>query len=325
MILKSAILAQKIKPRVFLTASWVSIILFAFLISPWDCQISFWMTHHNIPWFSSFFANSLFEGEPIGAGDIATLLMIASAVLYLVSWLPSALPLIGRWRPELGFLLLSSVIATICVVHGFKYIIGRARPDLVIHQGAVFTYWFEPGPFNPLTYTVGGGSFPSGHTAAMTILIAFAYIITFSAQPQVETACGRYIIGLSVAFCLLMTIARSMNGSHFITDGLVVTGTNWLIIHSLFFYALDVPAQKKGQTWPDNVNRPPFMWELRLSLYALAATALFTVFSIGCRYMASSGTFSSGMLCVIGLIGALFFIYKFYLLLKAGRQLLIHL
>lgn len=305
----------------------ISIIIFAFIISPWDCKISMWLADNNIDWFSSFFSNSFFEGTPFGAGDPATLLMISSGLLYIASWLPQYLPKIFHnacnWRPELGFLFFSTILTAVCVVHGLKYIVGRARPNTIIDHSEAFSYFFETGPYNILHHSFHG-SFPSGHTATMTILISFAYIATYlirpALRPEARPDPKKIYITLAVALCILMSIARSMTYSHFITDGLVVIGINWLIIHTLFFFLLDIPAQKRIQSESGKPVELPFMWELRMSLYALAATAFIALSVSGYREAIHTEFFSSSLLYFASLLASLFFIFKLHMLFRTGKQ-----
>ena len=272
---------------------WLSCGFFLFflaaLISPWDYSCTKWLGTHAIPWFTRFMDSSFFEGKSFGGGDLGTLYMITCALFYFGAWLPLPSNRLMRYRPELGFVLTSSLVTTVFVVHGLKWTIGRARPSLVLWNGELpFTSWFKLGPYNLLDGFFNG-SFPSGHTATIMIFLTLAYIIAF------HGTWNRYRLGssigmLTLGLAFLMAIARSMNRSHFITDGMVVIALNWLIIHFLYFKILRVPEQQEIIVHQGQANGMPTCWELRLCLHGFFLVAGLMAVAIGARSWSSSTT-----------------------------------
>lgn len=270
---------------------WLHCIIILFLlvalISPWDYAYTKWLGTHSVAWFAKFMDNSFFEGKSFGGGDFATLYMIVCAVLYIAAWLPPVSNRLMRYRPELGFVVASSLVTTVFVVHGLKWTIGRARPSQVLWDGKLpFTNWFELGPYNLLD-GLFNGSFPSGHTATIMIFLTLAYIIAFHGSWN-HYRLGRSIGMLTIGLAYLMAIARSMNRSHFITDGMVVIALNWLIIHFLYFKILRVPEQGKIIVQHGQVNGMPTCWELRLCLHGLFLVIGLMAVAIGARGWGSS-------------------------------------
>ncbi len=240
-----------------------------------------WLAISNeILWLSKFMDFSMFSGGLPGGADPAKLFMIAGLLLYLLSWSPLSTQQLRRLRPELGFLVLSGTVTAVCIVHGLKWTVGRARPYYVRHHDIPFTYWFEPGPYN-LLEGYFRPAFPSGHTATVTIFFVLAYILAFApGRPRPRLGAG--VAAATLVFSLLMAACRSMNTSHFFTDGLAVIGINLLIIHLLYFYVLDIPGQTGGVR-RKSFSCKPFFWELRLSLYSLALTASLAAVVTGFR------------------------------------------
>ena len=293
---------------------WLRCIFFLFLlallITPWDYSCTKWLGTHSIAWFTRFMDSSFFEGKSFGGGDFATLYMIVCAVLYCAAWLPLPANRLMRYRPELGFVVASSLITAVFVVHGFKWTIGRARPSLVLWNGEQpFTSWFELGPYNLLDGFFNG-SFPSGHTATLVIFLTLAYIIAFHGgwnRYRLGHAIGMMTIGLAY----LMAIARCMNRSHFITDGMAVIPLNWLIIHCLYFSILRIPNQQKIVTQHGQIKGMPTCWELRLCVHGFFLVAGLMTFAIGVRgWRASTTNLPAIALLLTGTVLAIFFASK---------------
>lgn len=290
------------------------LLLVAFLISPWDYAFTKWLEAHPILWFSSFMDRSCFEGNKFGGGDFATIYMIAGILLYITAWLPRSPNRLRRWRPELGFIVASSLITTVYVVHGLKWTIGRVRPLSVQGNGALpFTRWFEAGPYNLLDGFFSG-SFPSGHTATITIFLTLAYILAFHRR------WNRYRLGLfigltTIGLAYLMAMARSMNHSHFATDGMAIIPLTWLIIHFLFFRILNIPQQQELVAHASQVPKLPACWELRLCGLGLFLVLGLMAISLGIRGWHAGAPLPAVALCCTGLVLTIFFagkVWRFY-------------
>jgi hypothetical protein len=169
-------------------------------------------------------------------------------------------------------------------VHGFKWIMGRARPALVVDQGVAYSHWFEWGP---LFITEGSyrGSFPSGHTGLVFVFMALVYI--FPAPPRASRAQAVAVKGLLgmvvLIYAILMAVARSMSFSHWIGDGIVTILLSWLILHLLYSRVLRVPDQMRYLAETGSHPMVPAWWELRFCVAAAIFTAGLTGLGLGAR------------------------------------------
>lgn len=294
------------KKTLWLSCAWFLFSL-ALLITPWDYPCTQWLGTHPILWFTKFMDSSFFEGKSFGGGDFATLYMIVCGVLYLAAWLPLPANRLMRYRPELGFVISSSLITTVFVVHGCKWTIGRARPTQVLWNGQLpFSSWFELGPYNLLDGFFNG-SFPSGHTATLVIFLTLAYSIAFHGQGD-RYRLGRAIGIMTIGLAYLMAIARCMNRSHFITDGMAVIPINWLIIHCLYFTILHIPRQQAIQAEQGQIKGMPTCWEFRLCVHGFFLVVGLMAAAIGIRgWSAGTANLPALALLLTGTVLALFF------------------
>lgn len=254
---------------------WIctALVLFSatLLLSPMDYILTAWLGANRITWFTGLMGHSMFEGKPMGMGDLATLYMIGAALLYIRVVLPGAPSRLAALRPQLGFIVTSSVVTTILMVHGIKWAAGRARPSLVLTEGSQpFSNWYEPGPLNLLQENFSG-SFPSGHTATVTIFLTLAYCLAYSFNNN-RPLLGRRICSAALALSLLMAVARSMSLSHFITDSLAVIAINWLVMDLLYFHVCRVEEQQAHLALHGHLPLQPRCWELLFCLNSLGMT-----------------------------------------------------
>lgn len=186
-----------------------------------------------VPWFRDFMADSIYEGDFIGASDLG----VTAAIICFLVWL--------RRRKsqdhnrflsnhDLRFIWLSSFLTAIVAVHGLKWVIARARPNRffdMLGQDALnpenLASLTLPG-FLPLIGPRGMGlnSFPSGHTASCTILLAFSYVL-WPKNKAASFITGALVLALSGA----MGAARSMAGMHWLSDSVASVFLTWSIIH----------------------------------------------------------------------------------------------
>lgn len=233
------------------------------VITPRDYAWTLSIGHHRIHWFSNLMGQTLFEGQPPGGPDIATLFIAGSFILYLLAWLRPRWTRLLRLRPYLGFIVCSGFICAIYMVHGLKIAIGRARPYQVIRKGLAYSNFFQFGP-HYVGHDMFRASFPSGHTADAFTLMTLAYILAVGPgfRSGVMRLAGLAWGLIALAYGLLMAVARSMSLSHWIGDGLLAILMSWPIQHALYFWVLRVPEQAAETDAP--ATPMPFMWEFRL-------------------------------------------------------------
>jgi membrane-associated PAP2 superfamily phosphatase len=178
-------------------------------------------------------------------------------------------PTLERWRPHFGFALTCALISAIQVVHSLKWVMGRARPKEVVAKGLAFSHWFEFGP-HFVTEGVYRGSFPSGHTAQVFLLMAVAYIL--AADPQLSPRTRRlgWVWGiLALAYTLVMGVGRCMSFSHWLSDVVGALVLSWIGMHLIYFRLLRVPEQVRFHRRWGGHPATPLVWEMQLCAWCL--------------------------------------------------------
>lgn len=187
------------------------------------------------PWpaFRDFMANSVYEGDTVGASDFG----VTAAIVCFFIWLyrRKTGSQYGNFSNDnLKFIWLSSFLTAIVTVHSLKWIIVRLRPHVFFDTTGQQLLTMEnlhdlslPG-FLPLLGPRGIGlnSFPSGHTASCAILLTFSYVL----WPKNRAI--SIIFGLVVLiFAATMAAARSMAGMHWLSDSVASIFLTWALIH----------------------------------------------------------------------------------------------
>lgn len=259
----------------------------------YDYAWTHYLHEHRIDWLKDFMADSIFELEMLGGGDLAVLLLIAVALSYLLSWMPEyhqARPnqlnrYFSHWlerrtkfaerlrsmRPHLGFMVVASLCCAVYLIHATKWIMGRPRPGYVFSGQLPYSEWYEVG-WHFISQGHYRGSFPSGHTATVFMYMALAYALWDLLKPRRQQA---WAVGLGLfALCLagLMMASRSMSGAHWVADSVFIIFFNWLFIHLLYHLG--------GLIGPRAMAQPrPFYFELKISFYLfLVAFGCFWLF-----------------------------------------------
>ena len=187
------------------------------------------------------------------------------------------------WRHYLGYIVISASVTCLFMVHGLKWVVGRARPCEVIFENMYFTEWFQWGP-RYVTQGIFRGSFPSGHTAAAFILMSLAYVLAAdSGNKPLVRAAGLFTGILAVLYASLMALARSMTLSHWIFDSAFSLLAAWIIMHVLYFWILDIPRQTRYLKWRGSHPELPAFWEIRFCLLLLGMTLGAMLILIGIR------------------------------------------
>ena len=237
-----------------------------------DRDWTLFLSHHKLPRLMEFMGQTLFEGEPPGANDPIVIYLLLVVVYYFFGWFRPWLKLPLLLRPHTGFMLTSALVGGLYIVHGLKWVVGRARPGLVIKHGWPFTDWFEFGP-HFITEGIYYGSFISGHTAQAFMLMGIAYALAGDPLLRRPYRILGWVIGFMVLlFSLTMGVARCMSLSHWVSDILGALLSGWIIMHWLYHYILRVPDQRRYLAAHGRLPQMPKLWELSISGYLLLVT-----------------------------------------------------
>ncbi|WP_321494915.1 phosphatase PAP2 family protein [uncultured Desulfobacter sp.] len=167
---------RSIQPSVGFVCLVVSAAIVMLAIVPVDYRLTAWLHKWQWPVLSKIMEQSIFEGEIIGGSDFSVILLILVFAGYVHCVLFGDRSPISRFRPHMGFILIASFWTCLCDVYGLKWIMGRARPGLVMNHGESFSNGYEWGP-HFITHGSYNGSFPSGHTTLAFIFMSLAYVL----------------------------------------------------------------------------------------------------------------------------------------------------
>jgi membrane-associated phospholipid phosphatase len=253
------------------------------LVVPVDYDWTLFLRDHRIRALDRFMARTLFEGEGFGGGDPVIFYIFLVLAAYYSAWKHGSASRFYAWRPQLGFLLVSGLTGSMMMVHSLKWVMGRARPALVVKDHLPFTDWFLFGPhfISEGTYR---GSFPSGHTAQAFVLVGLAYVMAAAwHRHQSIRLAGWAWGGLSLGYAVLMGITRCMHMSHWLSDVLGALGLSWILTHAFYFRILKIPEQIDHYVRHGRHPEVPKVWELRLCVHLLGMTAGGTALFLGLR------------------------------------------
>ncbi len=234
------------------------------LLTPFDFEGSRWIWEHRHPGFGHWTDRTFFEDKAVGLSDLASLFLLVSLGLYAWSGRARAPAWLQRERPFLSFIVLAALAGGLGLVHGLKWMIGRARPYEVWMGDWPFTEWHRFGP-HFITEGVYFGSFPSGHTASVVTLIMIAYVLY--AHPGLRRGqvwawlWGAVAVALSVA----MAVGRVMTASHWLTDCLGTILPIWAVMHWMFHRFLRTAEQREYVRIHGHYPAVPSYWEMRLA------------------------------------------------------------
>lgn len=254
-----------------------------FGLAPVDRQWTMVLHEHENRALVEFMGRTVFEGDTPGANDPIILYLLCAAVAYYLGWRRPEIKSTLAWRPQTGFMLSSALIGGIYLTHGLKWMVGRARPGLVVGYDWPFTHWFEFGP-HFVTEGIYRGAFPSGHTAQAFFLMAIAYALAGDPTQRRHLRIAGWLIGIAaVVFSLTMGIARCMSLNHWLTDVVGAMLFGWILMHWLYFDILRVPAQRQYLALHGRLPDMPRIWELILAAYCFVMTTGIMMIVIGGR------------------------------------------
>lgn len=272
-------------------------------IIPVDYRLTVWLHKWQWPVLSKIMGQSIFEGEMIGGSDFSVIMLILVFACYVYCVFFGDQGLIGRFRHHMGFILIAAFWTCLCNVHGLKWIMGRARPSLVINHEQVFSNWYEWGP-HFITHGSYNGSFPSGHTSLAFVFMALAYVLAGDRRHSMNIRLTGFCIGLfAILNALVMSLARTMSLSHWVSDCLASICFSWITIHTLYHLIFRLPQRVYK---PEAVTLIPF-WEVRLCGYQLLMVFGFVLAMMGIRAVFSLDGVYLAVLIPVGSFLCLYF------------------
>lgn len=254
---------KKDLPWIFIILSLISVTALS-LLARVDYEWTFWLHDHQIEYWAVFVKQTLFEDGSFGGSDPGIFLQLILGAGFFFSYPGSRFPRLQRYRPYLGFTIFTSLVTGIGLVHGLKWIIGRARPYLIIDKGLPFSHWYEIGP-HQVSDGSYFGSLPSGHTATAILMITLSYIMAADRTHSLPIQIMGWIWGvLTLIYATAMAIGRSMTLHHWLSDGFAVIILDWMAIHLIFFFILKVPRQVQYIKLHGRYPKLDRYWELQL-------------------------------------------------------------
>ncbi len=283
------------------------------VVGAFDYEISHWLRSLGWKAFADFMDRSIFEGEGFGGSDIGVIFQIAALFVYLwIEWLNKRQKLMSL-RPHFGLFVFTSLTAGLLLVHTTKFVLGRARPYMVDGTGRIpFTEWYEVGPL----FFVGkwsAGSFPSGHTASIVLLLGVAYVILFRFGRETRRPLA-YLIGTTIlCFSVAMALARVISFQHWLSDTFASIFLGWLMIHISYFWILFIPQQERVMVGMMGYPDLPKFWEFRLFGWLLLVAIGITASVFGYRFFGREQIFLPAFALLAGVFLCGWGIWKFYL------------
>jgi membrane-associated phospholipid phosphatase len=284
------------------------------LIVPVDYDWTLSLREHRIRSLDRFMGRTIFEGESLGGGDPVIVIILLAVGAYYLAWKYGPSSRFYAWRPQSGFILTSALICSVMMVHSLKWVMGRARPALVIKDKFPYSEWFVFGP-HFLTEGTYRGSFPSGHTAQAFVLISIAYILAAAVtQPGKVRLAGWIWGGFSMSYVALMGMSRCMTLSHWFSDVLGALGMSWILMHAIYFWMLNIPEQTCYYNKYGKHPEGPLVWELRLCVHFLGLVLGGMVLMFGIRAVMLENHWTLYALILVGIVSLGFFSWRFRIL-----------
>jgi len=255
-----------------------------------DYEWTLWLHEHQLKWLGEFMRRTVFEGDAFGASDPSILLQLLAFSGYLSYHPLKSKGWFQRYRPYLGFFVFNAFVTGLGLVHSLKWIIGRARPYLVLKGELPYSDWFEFGP-HFITEGIFYGSFPSGHTAAVFLLIMLCYaLLTDPVFSWKARLIGILWGAVVLTYTGLMILGRSMTLHHWLSDSIGIVCLCWIGIHVIFFFVLKIPRQVAYvRRWGHYPPLPRF-WEFQLlwRLFLITLGVMATIIGIRSVLLARS-------------------------------------
>jgi membrane-associated phospholipid phosphatase len=288
-----------------------------------DYELTLWFSRHRNPAFSEFMGRSFFESGVPGGADLVIFAMLAALVAYLLASFEKGPTALRNWLPSFGFAVFGAIVSAVCLVHGTKWIIGRARPKEVVYQQLAYSDWFAGGA-HFINEGIYRGSFPSGHTLAAFLLMLAAYGLAGDPRHSRGLKLAGWGVGtLALTYAGAMSVARAMSLSHWVSDCVLGMLLAWLLMHACYYWVLRVPEQNRLRR-AGQESRSPRLFELRLGLLVLGCTAGVTLALLGLRAVFVLQLHPLVLLLPVGTLLAVFFIRATISLYQAFQQRVLH-
>jgi membrane-associated phospholipid phosphatase len=264
---------------------------------------------HRATGLLNFMGRSVFEGEAFGGGDIVVVYLLLPVAVYILGWKDRLSDRWLAWRPAAGFVIASTLVGSLGLVHALKWVMGRARPHLVLFTDLPFTQWYEWGP-HFISDGMYRGSFPSGHASQAAVLMTLAYILAATPGHSRNQRIAGWLWGVvATGYAIVMGIARCMSLSHWVSDVIAGFFLPLTVQHLFFFRVIQVPRQARYARRNGRLPMTPAVWELRLSLYLLATLSGLALFFLGIRATLRDLSGLAGILIPIGIGVTLAFLF----------------
>ena len=150
----------------------------------------------------------------------------------------------SQWLRYFLLVVLTSIIGAGLIVNGIlKPYWGRPRPNQTQELGGQYTYRHVLNPGIPGK----GKSFPSGHSTMGFIFVSLIYF-------RRKSTAVAWVGGIGgIAYGSIISVARVVQGAHFVTDCIWSLGVIWMVATALYYYVLRIPAAE-GKT-PRHLTR----------------------------------------------------------------------
>lgn len=196
---------------------------------------AFW--RHPWPEYTNFMSRSLFEGDWPGGSDLGVVIPILAFWYWLRIRGKSVRADLAK---SLKFVFTCGIIGSGSAVQLIKLSVSRARPkvfesEVLAHLNVDPASIWLPGYMGwdgPRGYS--WNSFPSGHAGSCAFFIALVYLIPRHRQIARSITASTVIVAT-----MLMAIARSMAGMHWLSDSVASFFIVWAAVDLIAQYQLD--------------------------------------------------------------------------------------
>lgn len=236
-------------------------LLVLFLSAPLDLPLGIYAKENPIDFLVGFFNLSIFLDNVLGLADIVVFFVLGALALYIASFFSWG----ARFksiRDYCGYIFSTSFAMAISLIHAVKWALSRTRPyDVFPDHLQTFTHWFVPGAYT-LDVGFNKGSFPSGHVATMSVLIALFFLMPTARKWNLFR--WSYIV-IVVAMAMLMGWYRMMYGSHWFTDNLASLMLS-IMLSYFFYHFIFFPSPETRQRYPlfDRMEHRHPAWAIHL-------------------------------------------------------------
>jgi membrane-associated phospholipid phosphatase len=248
-------------------------LLVLLLCAPLDLPAGLYARENATKFLASFFNENMYEHQRFGMADIVVVFLLGSLGLYTASFFSWGARF-KKIRVYCSFVFTSGGTVAVSTVHAWKWAFSRVRPyDVFPDQLENFTHWFIPGAYT-LKVGFNQGSFPSGHVATMSVMIALFFL--FPSKGQWNGLRWSYFI-LVVVVALLMGWYRMMDGGHWLTDNIASVMLSIMVCY-FFYHFIFFPSMETRQRYPlfarVDQRRPAWainlVWQLLFWFFSLA-------------------------------------------------------